>query len=151
MLMEQFLLNKNITKNVMTTKFPNTISRISERWLSERWLECIVEIEVLWVVVECVWVVVGTIVTRRVCQFHFSGGSCDSYLTVSSLSVVSKMVSFNLTVSVCVCRCNERLKTKTEGSKLLTYTGFHGGQGHLKIETMLRGERFESVRGECVM
>jgi hypothetical protein len=40
-------LKTNNTKNVMTTKFPNTISWICERWLSERSLECIVEIEVL--------------------------------------------------------------------------------------------------------
>jgi hypothetical protein len=47
------------------------------------------------------------------------------------------------------CRCNERLKAKTEGSKLLAYTGLRGGRGHLKIKTRLRGEMFESVRGEC--
>ncbi len=44
------------------------------------------------------------------------------------------------------CRCNENLEAKTEGSKLLAYTGLCGGRGHLKIETRLRGERFESVR-----
>ena len=33
------------------------------------------------------------------------------------------------------CRCNERLKTKTEGSKRLAYTGLRRGRGHLKIET----------------
>ncbi len=49
------------------------------------------------------------------------------------------------------CRCNERLKAKTERSKHLAYAGFRGGRGHLKIETRLRGERFESVRGECVI
>jgi hypothetical protein len=27
----------------------------------------------------------------------------------------------------------------------------HGGLEHLKIETRLRGERFESVKGECVI
>ena len=47
------------------------------------------------------------------------------------------------------CRCKERLKAKTEGSKLLVYTGFHGGRGYLKIETMFKDERFEIVRGEC--
>ena len=49
------------------------------------------------------------------------------------------------------CRCNERLKAKTEGSTRLTYTGLRGGLEHLKIETRLRGERFESVKGECVI
>jgi hypothetical protein len=47
------------------------------------------------------------------------------------------------------CRCDERLKAKTEGSKRLAYTGLNGGRGHLKIETMLKDERFESVRDEC--
>jgi hypothetical protein len=49
------------------------------------------------------------------------------------------------------CRCNERLKGKTEGSTRLTYTGLFGGLEHLKIETRLRGGRFESVKGECVI
>ncbi len=40
-------------------------------------------------------------VARRVCQFHLSGGSSHSYFTVSSLSVVRKMVSFKLIVPVC--------------------------------------------------
>ena len=39
-------------------------------------------------------------------------------------------------------------KTKTDGSTWLTYTGLFGGLEHLKIETRLRGERFESVKGE---
>ena len=49
------------------------------------------------------------------------------------------------------CRCNERLGAKAEGSTRLACTGFHGGLEHLKIETRLRGERFESVKGECVI
>ena len=49
------------------------------------------------------------------------------------------------------CRYNERLKAKTERSTRLTYTGLLGGLGHLKIETRLRGERFERVLGECVI
>ena len=44
-----------------------------------------------------------------------------------------------------------RLKDKTEGCKHLTYTGLGGGRGYLKIETMLKDERFESVRGECAI
>ncbi len=44
-------------------------------------------------------------------------------------------------------RCNERLKSKTEGPTRLEYTGLRGGLEHLKIETRLRGERFESVTG----
>ena len=49
------------------------------------------------------------------------------------------------------CRCNERLKTKTEGPKHLANTGLRGGRVHLKIETRLSeplGEMIESVTGE---
>ena len=49
------------------------------------------------------------------------------------------------------CRCDERLEAKTEGSTRLTYTWFHGGLEHLKIETRLTDERFASVMGECVI
>ena len=45
----------------------------------------------------------------------------------------------------------ERIKAKSEGSIRLTRTGFHGGLEHLKIETRLINERFESVMGECVI
>ncbi len=48
-----------------------------------------------------------------------------------------------------MCRCDERLKVKTEGSTRLTYTGWSGGLEHLKIETRLINEMFESVMGEC--
>ncbi len=48
------------------------------------------------------------------------------------------------------CRCDERLKTKSEGSSLLTNTGFLGGLEHLKIETRLIDERFASVMCVCV-
>jgi hypothetical protein len=50
-----------------------------------------------------------------------------------------------------VHRCHERLKAKSEGSERLAYTGWCGGRGHLKIATRLRGETFESVRGECAI
>ena len=46
------------------------------------------------------------------------------------------------------CRCDERLKTKAEESTRLAYTGFFGELEHLKIETRLIDERFESVMGE---
>ncbi len=48
------------------------------------------------------------------------------------------------------CRCDERLKTKTEKSKRLTYTGLHGELEHLKIMTRLIDEMFASVMGEYV-
>ena len=48
------------------------------------------------------------------------------------------------------CRCDERLKTKTEESTRFTYTGFFGELEHLKIKTRLIDEKFGSVMGECV-
>ncbi len=33
----------------------------------------------------------------------------------------------------------------------LGYTNFHGELEHLKIETRLRGEGVESVKGECMI
>ena len=39
-------------------------------------------------------------------------------------------------------------KTKVEESTHLVYTGLRGGMEHLRIETRLIGERFESVVGE---
>ena len=46
---------------------------------------------------------------------------------------------------------SERLNAITEGSTRLTYTGLRRGLEHLKIETRLIDERFESVMGECVI
>jgi hypothetical protein len=46
---------------------------------------------------------------------------------------------------------DERLKTITEGSTRLTYTGWSGGLEHLKIETRLINERFVCVMVECVI
>jgi hypothetical protein len=43
------------------------------------------------------------------------------------------------------------VQAKTEGSMRLAYTGLRGELEHLKIETRLRGERFESVMDECVI
>jgi hypothetical protein len=48
------------------------------------------------------------------------------------------------------CRCDERLKTKTEESTRLAYTGLLGELEHLKIETRLIDEMFASVMGEYV-
>ncbi len=49
------------------------------------------------------------------------------------------------------CRCDERLKTKSEKSVRLTYTGLLGELEHLKIETRLIDEMFEIVMGEYVL
>ncbi len=48
------------------------------------------------------------------------------------------------------CRCDKKLKAKSEGSTRLGYTGLRGGLEHLRIETRLIDERFASVMGECV-
>ena len=48
-------------------------------------------------------------------------------------------------------RCDEKLKTKAEGSTRLAYTGLLGGLEHLKIETRFMDKRFASVMGECVI
>jgi hypothetical protein len=48
------------------------------------------------------------------------------------------------------CWCDERLKTKTEKSTRLGYTGLHGELEHLKIKTRIIDEMFASVKGEYV-
>ncbi len=50
-----------------------------------------------------------------------------------------------------MCRCDERLKAKTEGDTRLTCAGLCGGLEPLKIETRLINEMFVSVMGECVI
>jgi hypothetical protein len=49
-------------------------------------------------------------------------------------------------------RCIERLNAKAEGfTRLALYTGLCGGLQNLTIETRLRVERFENVKGEYVI
>jgi hypothetical protein len=48
------------------------------------------------------------------------------------------------------CRYDERLKTNTEESTHLAYTGLFGELEHLKIETRIIDEMFASVMGEYV-
>ena len=48
------------------------------------------------------------------------------------------------------CRCDERIKTKSEKSTRLAYTGLLGELEHLKIETRLIDEMFASVMDEYV-
>jgi hypothetical protein len=50
---------------------------------------------------------------------------------------------------VSACQCDERLKTTTEESTRLSYTGFLGELEHLQIKTRLIDEKFASVMGEC--
>ncbi len=51
------------------------------------------------------------------------------------------------------CRCDERLRTKTERFTHLSYTGLvvELRLEHLKIKTRLTNEKFASVMGECVI
>ena len=46
------------------------------------------------------------------------------------------------------CRCDERLKTKTEESTRFVYTGLIVELEHLKIETRLIDEKFANTMGE---
>ncbi len=48
------------------------------------------------------------------------------------------------------CRSDERLKTKSEKSTLLSYDGLLGELEHLKLKTRLIDEMFVSVMGEYV-
>jgi hypothetical protein len=48
------------------------------------------------------------------------------------------------------CRCDERLKTKSEKSTRLGYTGLLVELEHLRIKTRLIDEMFASVMGEYV-
>jgi hypothetical protein len=48
------------------------------------------------------------------------------------------------------CRCDERLKSKSEISTLLGYPGLLGELEHLNIKTRLINEMFVSVMGEYV-
>ena len=52
-------------------------------------------------------------------------------------------------IHISVCRCNERLKVKTDGSKELVYTGLSGDVEHITIQTRLTDESFKCVMGEC--
>jgi hypothetical protein len=50
------------------------------------------------------------------------------------------------------CRCDERLRAEGEDLHVSHTLGDRrGGLEHLKIETRIRDERFESVKGECVI
>ena len=46
-------------------------------------------------------------------------------------------------IHICGCRFHESLKTKTDGSKSIGYTGFRGELEHLTKETNLIGGSFE--------
>ena len=69
----------------------------------------------------------------------------------NSLSSPSRRNQSVVKVGIYGCRYNQRLKSKTDGSTRLTYTGCRAGLEHLNLETRLRDERFESVKGEYVI
>jgi hypothetical protein len=65
--------------------------------------------------------------------------------------LVDKTISLSTRIpTIYECRCDERLKTETEESILLVYTGFLGELEHLQIETRVIHEMFPSVMGEYV-
>ena len=71
----------------------------------------------------------------------------DALLCLLLTEYLIKRVKGNTYILVSGVGVTVRLKAKTDGSTRLGYTGLSGGLGHLKIETRLRGERFESVMG----
>ena len=76
--------------------------------------------------------------------------SCRSMFVFVYYESIKRQVNRRL---MCECRGDERLKIKatdSEGSTRLGYTGLLGELEHLKIETRLIDERFESVMGECL-
>jgi hypothetical protein len=75
------------------------------------------------------------------------GGSFKYYLVHDESR---KLICRLMTLPIYECRCDERLKTKTEKSTRLAYTGLHGELEHLKIKTRLIDEMFTSVIGEYV-
>jgi hypothetical protein len=89
----------------------------------------------------------------RVKHFTWSVSPGDTELSSASFFFVSfETIKWEInTRLIYECRCDEKLKVKTEGSRRLTYTGFRVGLDHLKIETRLIDERFASLMGECVI
>ena len=79
------------------------------------------------------------------CQCSFLS-YCTAKLFVYYLSIKWELK----TKPMYECRCDERLKTKSEESTCLTYTGFLVELEHLKIKTTLIDEMFASVMGEYV-
>ena len=79
---------------------------------------------------------------RIVIRTHTTDHTCS--WTENSLLIIDKTRDTGNTFNIHICGCHghERLKPKTEGSTRLTYTGFHGGLGHLKIKTRVRGGLF---------
>ena len=76
-------------------------------------------------------------------------GVTVTVIVVRDTSTIDKSISKGNTY-ICVCRYNERLKVKTDGSTRLAYTGLSGELEHLKIEKRIV-ESFGCVMGECVI
>jgi hypothetical protein len=80
--------------------------------------------------------------------FSFVGISCPSVLCL--LLIDKARVKDKTYISIYECRCDERLKTKTEESTRLTCTRLLVELEHLKIKTTLIDEMFASVMSEYV-
>ncbi len=102
-----------------------------------------------------------TVLTQSIRRHHVTTSVWSLWVLLSSLwkkgrsMEVQKFVYYEeikreLTrIHIYGCRCNERLKVKTEGFTRLTYSRLLGGLGHLKKQTRLMiGERFENGMGE---
>jgi hypothetical protein len=94
---------------------------------------------------------------QEVCSFANLSIHCVSYVIVTTSPLFSLSVVYYesrkrelKTRPIYECQCNERLKTKTEKSTRLTFTGSLGELEHLKIKTRLIDEMFTSVMGEYV-
>ena len=73
---------------------------------------------------------------------------CLDHSWITMTVVLASMKGEVKTRPIYECRYDERLKTKTEESTRLVYTGLLGELEHLKIETRLIDEMFVSVKGE---
>jgi hypothetical protein len=84
-------------------------------------------------------------------EIEVSHTLCGYIARPSFLFIIEEIKRELKRIHIYGCRCNERLKAKTERSTRLSYNRLRGGLGDLKIETRLRDERFENVMGACVI
>jgi hypothetical protein len=85
-----------------------------------------------------------------VCDLTLKRIGSDDDCLYDEYNLYSESIKREIKTRMYECRCDERLKTKTEKSTRLTYTGFLGELEHLKIKTRLIDEMFPRVMGENV-
>jgi hypothetical protein len=87
----------------------------------------------------------------RLEEIKFCNITCDGTMSQLLFFVYSEKIKREINrILVYECRC-ERVRGKGEGSTRLIYNGLRGDLEHIKIETRLRDQRFESVKGQCVI